>query len=97
MKIDTEVAVVGGGAAGLAAARILTTQGFSCVVLEAANRLGGRVHTLRVPDWEIPIELGAEFGPVLRRGALDLRYPATVAGALGSGEHAARELLSTCH
>jgi monoamine oxidase len=28
--------------------------------------------------------------------ALDLRYPATVAGALGSGEHAARKLLATC-
>ncbi len=61
MKIDTEVAVVGGGAAGLAAARLLTKHGLSCVVLEAANRLGGRIHTLRVPDWELPVELGAEF------------------------------------
>ena len=27
--------------------------------------------------------------------ALDLQYPGTVAGALGSGEHAARKVLTT--
>lgn len=61
MEIDAEVAVVGGGAAGLAAARLLTKHGLTCVVLEAASRLGGRIHTLRIPQWQLPIELGAEF------------------------------------
>lgn len=61
MDIETEVAIIGGGAAGLAAARLLTKHGRACVILEAAPVIGGRVRTLRVPEWQIPIELGAEF------------------------------------
>jgi monoamine oxidase len=41
-----DVAVVGAGAAGIAAARRLRAAGVSTVVLEAKDRVGGRAHTL---------------------------------------------------
>ena len=67
----TEVIVIGAGVAGLAAARELASRGCQVLVLEARNRLGGRIATLRSPDWPIPIELGAEFihggNPELRK------------------------------
>lgn len=56
-----DVAVIGAGAAGLAAARALSGSGKRVCVLEARPRVGGRVHTLHVPDLPLPIELGAEF------------------------------------
>jgi monoamine oxidase len=57
----SEVIVVGAGVSGLAAARLLTRFDVPCLVLEAAGRIGGRLHTLRRPGWNMPIELGAEF------------------------------------
>ncbi|MEX2541676.1 MAG: NAD(P)/FAD-dependent oxidoreductase [Trueperaceae bacterium] len=52
--------VVGAGMAGLAAARRLVDSGKSVVVLEARERLGGRLWTDR-HFAEVPVELGAEF------------------------------------
>ena len=43
----TRVVVAGGGLAGLAAARDLEADGASVSVIEARDRVGGRVHTLR--------------------------------------------------
>jgi len=54
------IIVVGGGAAGLTAARMLLKQGQGVTVLEANNRLGGRIHTIREP-FEKPVEKGFEF------------------------------------
>lgn len=55
-----EVIIVGAGVAGLYAAHLLKEEGHSVRVLEAADRIGGRIHTLT--DFaEIPVELGAEF------------------------------------
>lgn len=51
---DFDVAVVGAGAAGIAAARTLRDAGLDCVVLEASGRLGGRAYT-------DTISLGAPF------------------------------------
>jgi monoamine oxidase len=66
-----DVVIIGAGAAGLAAARDLAEHGVSTVVLEARDRLGGRIHTIRDPATTTPIELGAEFlhgeAPVTRR------------------------------
>jgi len=43
---DAEVVIVGGGAAGLAAARRLHDSGIRCLLVEARSRLGGRAFTV---------------------------------------------------
>jgi len=43
---DTEVVIVGGGAAGIAAARRLAKAAINCLVVEARARLGGRAWTI---------------------------------------------------
>jgi monoamine oxidase len=58
-KVD--VVVVGAGVAGLAAQRTLADAGLSTCVLEARDRIGGRIFTVRDPRLPYPIELGAEF------------------------------------
>jgi len=55
------VVVIGAGAAGLAAARALHDAGLDVLVLEARDRIGGRVFTLTDSETGRPIELGAEF------------------------------------
>lgn len=55
------VAVIGAGAAGLAAARALAAAGETVAVFEARDRVGGRVLTRRDARCPAPIELGAEF------------------------------------
>jgi monoamine oxidase len=60
--ITADVVVVGGGLAGLAAARSLTRAGCSAVVLEARDRVGGR--TLSCPIGEFAdeaVDLGAQW------------------------------------
>ena len=59
--VTDSILVVGAGAAGLAAARELTRAGREVVVLEARDRIGGRVFTHRAHSSDVPIELGAEF------------------------------------
>lgn len=75
--------VIGAGAAGIAAARKLHDAGYEVLVLEARDRIGGRVHT----DYSytgFPVELGAEFihGPkaithelVQEAGLTTMPYP----------------------
>jgi monoamine oxidase len=55
------VIVVGAGLSGLAAARRLAESGQHVTILEARDRIGGRVHTLHDPQFPVPVELGAEF------------------------------------
>lgn len=55
-----DVIIVGAGVAGLCAARTLKDRGLEVLVLEARNRIGGRVLTSR-GDQHRPIELGAEM------------------------------------
>ena len=52
--------VIGGGLAGLSAARQLKNQGASVVVIEARNRLGGRISSQVLPNGQV-IDLGAQF------------------------------------
>jgi monoamine oxidase len=72
-----DVAIVGGGVAGLAAMRVLEERGIRTCVLEARSRIGGRIHTVRDPRVAHPLELGAEFvhgtAPELRAIARDAR------------------------
>lgn len=53
--------IIGAGVAGLACASRLRGAGARIVVLEARDRIGGRILTERAPDLDAPIELGAEF------------------------------------
>lgn len=59
--LSADVLIAGAGVAGLAAARALSEGGASVTILEARNRIGGRVFTYRDPLSPTPIELGAEF------------------------------------
>jgi monoamine oxidase len=43
---NTEVAIIGGGAAGIAAGRRLRDAGVECLIVEARSRLGGRAWTV---------------------------------------------------
>jgi monoamine oxidase len=54
---DIDVAIIGAGAAGLAAARTLEGSGLSSLVLEARDRIGGRAHTIMTRAG-IPFDLG---------------------------------------
>ncbi|HTD79559.1 MAG TPA: NAD(P)/FAD-dependent oxidoreductase [Chloroflexota bacterium] len=57
----TDVLVLGAGVSGLAAAERLAQSGCTVRVLDARDRVGGRIRTLRGGAWPVPIELGAEF------------------------------------
>jgi monoamine oxidase len=52
------VAVIGAGIAGATAARALADRGFDVVVVEARDRIGGRIHTVADGSWPFPVELG---------------------------------------
>ena len=55
-----DVIVIGAGAAGLAAARDLSSAGRKVCILEGRERIGGRIFTIHAADLPLPIELGAE-------------------------------------
>lgn len=56
-----DVLVIGAGVAGLAAAQRLSARGLRVRVVEARDRLGGRIWTIHDRSLPIPIEGGAEF------------------------------------
>lgn len=58
--VRKKVIVIGAGPAGLTAAKHLHRQGFAVTILEARNRLGGRVHTDR-SSLSVPVDLGASI------------------------------------
>ena len=58
---QADILIIGAGAAGLLAARELAAAGCRVLLLEARERVGGRVHTLRPPGFGQAIEAGAEF------------------------------------
>src|SRR5689334_10211734 len=66
-RLESDVVVVGAGLAGLAAARALGAAGMRTIVVEARDRVGGRVlnHDLGTGD---VVELGGEWvGPAQLR------------------------------
>jgi monoamine oxidase len=56
-----DVIVIGAGVAGLAAARTLAEAGRRVALIEARDRVGGRIHTVPAAHGDLPVELGAEF------------------------------------
>ena len=61
MSNTPDVIIVGAGIAGLTAAAELSQAGFFVTILEARDRIGGRIFTQRDSIHQAPIELGAEF------------------------------------
>lgn len=53
------VVVVGAGISGLVAARLLRADGVEVVVVEARDRIGGRIHTVDLAG--VPVDLGAAW------------------------------------
>ena len=58
MNANTDVVIVGAGAAGVAAARRLATSGLSAMVLEATARVGGRAWTCEVAGLHLDLGCG---------------------------------------
>jgi monoamine oxidase len=56
---EVDVAIIGAGAAGLAAASALASAPLTTIVLEAQGRIGGRAHT--VTHSGLPLDLGCEW------------------------------------
>jgi monoamine oxidase len=56
---QARIAVIGAGIAGLACGQVLAQAGASVEVLEASDRIGGRIHTER--SWGVPVEMGAAW------------------------------------
>jgi monoamine oxidase len=95
---DTDIAIVGAGAAGIAAARRVQAAGRRCVLLEASDRLGGRCFT-DTASFGVPVDRGAhwihmpDINPVTRLAGpagFDV-YPAPPGQRMRIGPRYARE------
>jgi len=60
MSTNSDVIIIGAGVSGLSAAIELAQAGLSVAILEARNRIGGRIFT-EYDSVKTPVELGAEF------------------------------------
>ena len=58
MSTDVDIVIVGGGAAGVGAARRLASSGLSILLLEASSRLGGRAWTHEVHGLDLDLGCG---------------------------------------
>jgi monoamine oxidase len=61
MPSRPHVVVIGAGASGLTAAAHLSRAGIKVTILEARDRIGGRMFTKKDPSSNAVVELGAEF------------------------------------
>lgn len=79
--------IIGAGAAGLTAARALAEAGHSALILEARDRIGGRIWTRHETDIAAPVELGAEFIHGQIPQTLNLLHEAGAAALSAEGTH----------
>ena len=86
--MDADVVVVGAGFAGLTAARQLLADGLEPIVLEARDRVGGRVVNEPIGDGKV-VELGGQWiGPTQDRlAALAASLGVARFPTFGDGEH----------
>ena len=86
-----DILILGAGVAGLAAGRLLAEAGRQVAIIEARDRIGGRIATEHVsPDGAsnaVPIELGAEFVHGLPKASWKLIEEARLATYELGGEH----------
>jgi monoamine oxidase len=94
---ETDVAIVGAGAAGLAAARKIAAAGRRYVLLEASDRIGGRCFT-ETGTFGVPYDRGAhwlhvpEINPLTKIAPRGFEiYPAPPGQRLRIGKRNARE------
>ena len=58
MSVEADIVIVGGGAAGVGAARWLASSGLSALLLEASPRLGGRAFTQEIRGLDLDLGCG---------------------------------------
>src|SRR5688500_7814239 len=74
------VGIVGGGIAGLAAARLLQERGLDVVLFESTDRLGGKLRLETVGD--LTLDVGAEAILARRPAGVDLAKAVGLAAAV---------------
>jgi len=79
---ENSILILGAGVAGLVAADELSQAGLPVTILEARERVGGRLHTVHQPGLNVPVELGAEF----IHGAKNATWPLVNAARLKTDE-----------
>jgi len=83
---NPDILIVGAGAAGLMAAYTLSKAGKKVMVLEARDRMGGRIHTLHDELFFKHAELGAEFVHGNLPVTMELLHEAGIEYISGQGE-----------
>ena len=58
MSVEADIVIVGGGAAGVGAARRLASSGLTTLLLEASMRLGGRAFTQEIRGLDLDVGCG---------------------------------------
>ncbi len=58
MGTDSDVVIIGSGAADIGAARRFATSGLSTLLLEASQRIGGRAHTVNAAGLALDLGCG---------------------------------------
>ena len=58
MSVEADIVIVGGGAAGVGAARRLASSGLTTLLLEASMRLGGRAFTQEIRALDLDVGCG---------------------------------------
>jgi monoamine oxidase len=74
MTHQFETIIVGAGAAGLGCAKTFSEQNSDFLLIEARDRVGGRVRSLLEPGFQTPIELGAEFIHGIPKPVIELMH-----------------------